>query len=239
MQIMQQRNSVELQYHLLKKTARPLSGASPAGPLALNSSPPFMLPSTSARPLTPFLADEWQQGTKEQQEQQNAIMQLQRAAPPVVPGFWGSPPLQPQWARHAGIPPTLPPTGGYEDSVDRTACLHRLQQHLHHEKPRPTVDPAVLYEKTGMDLAVQHFKDQAERMRTQSRQITRAIVHKQQQAEIEVLRSKQAHPLLTELTSEQQRLIEEQLRCIDEASPSLGPTCHIIGSKLFCTSGTV
>ncbi|KAL8273045.1 hypothetical protein Esti_002966 [Eimeria stiedai] len=218
MQIMQQRNSVELQYHLLRKTGRQLWGATPTGPLALSPSPPFMLPSTSARPLAPHPADEWQQGTREQQEQQQAIMQLQRTASPVVPSFGGAPPWQAQWMRPVGVPPVAPLSGDLAPA-ERLATVQWLHQHVHPEKPRPTVDPAVLYEKTGMDLAVQHFKDQAERMHAQSREITRAILQKQQQAEIEALRTKNAHPLLTEVTAEQQRLIEEQLRCIDEASP--------------------
>ncbi|KAL8450603.1 hypothetical protein Emed_002475 [Eimeria media] len=219
MQIMQQRNSVELQYHLLRKTGRQLWGATPSGPLALSSSPPFMLPSTSARPLAPHPADEWQQGTREQQEQQQAIMQLQRTASPGVPSFGGAPPpWQAQWGRPAGVPPVAAP-GQEVTPAERLASVSWLHHQVHGEKPRPTVDPAVLYEKTGMDLAVQHFKDQAERMHAQSREITRAILQKQQQAEIEALRNKNAHPLLTEVTAEQQRLIEEQLRCIDEASP--------------------
>ncbi|KAL8455491.1 hypothetical protein Emag_000620 [Eimeria magna] len=211
MQIMQQRNSVELQYHLLRKTGRQLWGATPSGPLALSSSPPFMLPSTSARPLAPHPADEWQQGTREQQEQQQAMMQLQRTASPGVPGFGGAPPWQAQWTRPAGVPPVATPEREITPA-ERLASVSWLHHQVHPEKPRPTVDPAVLYEKTGMDLAVQHFKDQAERMHAQSREITRAILQKQQQAEIEALRTTNAHPLLTEVTAEQQRLIEEQLR---------------------------
>ncbi|KAL8436211.1 hypothetical protein Efla_003741 [Eimeria flavescens] len=214
MQIMQQRNSVELQYHLLRTTGRQLWGATPTAPLALSASPPFMLPSTSARPLASHPADEWQHGTREQQEQQQAFMQRQRAACPVVPSFGGAPPWNPPWP--GGVPPAFS-SEAEATPADRTATLTWLQKHLNPEKPRPTVDPAVLYEKTGMDLAVQHFKDQAERMHAQSREITRAILHKQQQAEIESLRTKNAHPLLAEVTTEQQRLIEEQLRCIDEA----------------------
>lgn len=217
MQIMQQRNSVELQYHLLHKTGRPLLGARPPGTPALSSSPSFMLPSTSARPLFPNAADEWRQGTLEQQQQQQAIMQLQRTGVPAMSLFGHGPPRVAPWTPPISIASTLPASNGQETLADRTASLWQLQQHLHPEKPRPTVDPAVLYEKTGMDLAVQHLRDQAERMHNQSREITRAITQKKQEAELEELREKQAHPLLTELTSEQQRLIEEQLRCIDEA----------------------
>ncbi|KAL8434606.1 hypothetical protein ACSSS7_003081 [Eimeria intestinalis] len=197
MQIMQQRNSVELQYHLLRKTGRQLWGATPRGPLSLSASPPFMLPSTSARPLAPHPANEWQQGTREQQEQQQAIMQLQRTAFPMMPSFGAAPPWQAQWMQPAGVPPVVPPEGEVAPA-DRLASVSWLHKQVHPEKPRPAVDPAVLYEKTGMDLAVQHFKDQAERMHAQSREITRAILQKQQQAEIEALRDKNAHPLLTE-----------------------------------------
>lgn len=210
---MQQRNSVELQYHLLKRTGRPLLGARPGGPLGLASSPPFMLPSTSARPLAPHPIDEWRYGTREQQAQQHAMMQLQRASPCFGSDALCRAPL----TKAAGMPCGIP-LEAEKGSNDRMASLQWLQMHLHQERPRPTIDPAVLYEKTGIDLAVNHLKDQAERMHAQSREITRALMQKQQQAEVEALRAQQAHPLLTELTSEQQRLIEEQLRCIDEAS---------------------
>lgn len=215
MRIMQQRNSVELQYHLLHSTGRPLIGTRQQGPFSLSSSPSFMLPSTSARPLGPLNVNEWQQGTREQQQQQQAIMRLQRVPPGIAP-------KRSPWAPTESALTALHPTSGPESLADRTAFLYQLQQHLHQEKPRPTVDPAVLYEKTGMDLAVHHLRDEAERMHAQSRDITRAITQKKQQAEMQALREKNAHPLLAELTVEQQRLIEEQLRCIDEAGSASG-----------------
>ncbi|CDI85780.1 hypothetical protein, conserved [Eimeria praecox] len=164
----------------------------------------------AARPQGPLDVNGWKQVTREQQEQQRAIMQPQRISAPVVPN-------RVSWAPAKSAPTASHPASVPESFADRTASLYQMQQHLRQEKPRPTVDPAVLYEKTGMDLAVQHLRDQAERMHAQSRDITRAITQKKQLAELEALREKNAHPLLTELTLEQQRLIEEQLRCIDEA----------------------
>lgn len=230
MQIMQQRNAVELQYHLLRKTGRPLTGGLALGappPLPLSSSPPFMLPSTSARPLgpPPLLVHQWPQGTFEQQQQQHAFMQLQRAGV-AVPAAAGalSPPFSPfrpsfgvrtpkEWV------PSAPPVherGGEEDLKERVSSLYQMQLSVHPEKPRPTVDPAVLYEKTGIDLAVQHLRDEGERMHLNSREMTRKIMQQQQINENEKLKNKYANPLLVQLSAEQQRLIEEQLRCIDE-----------------------
>ncbi|OEH79632.1 hypothetical protein cyc_04244 [Cyclospora cayetanensis] len=208
-QIMQHRNSVSLQYELLRKTGRPLTGARLPSAVALSSSPPFMLPSTSARPLVKSVADAWPPGTIEQQQQQQALLQLQRmgATPSAVH------PCMPQavpWivsaATHSpeAVASAAEAVAGHDGSLaERSAAIHQLRQQLHpHEKPRPTIDPAVLYEKAGIDLAVQHLKDRAERMHAQSREITRALAHKKQQAELEALREKNAHPLLADGGSE-------------------------------------
>ncbi|XP_026194495.1 uncharacterized protein LOC34620800 [Cyclospora cayetanensis] len=207
-QIMQHRNSVSLQYELLRKTGRPLTGARLPSAVALSSSPPFMLPSTSARPLVKSVADAWPPGTIEQQQQQQALLQLQRmgATPSAVH------PCMPQavpWivsaATHSpeAVASAAEAVAGHDGSLaERSAAIHQLRQQLHpHEKPRPTIDPAVLYEKAGIDLAVQHLKDRAERMHAQSREITRALAHKKQQAELEALREKNAHPLLADVTA--------------------------------------
>lgn len=241
-EIMKQRNAVELQYHLLRTSGRPLYGTSRemVCPIPSHSMSKFMLPSTSPGPHNPYASSVLPAEIRTLQQRS-----CEHAASPDIPCLREPPHLRekpPMPSPH--FPTGIPPEPSQEVSsslIDRNELRSALQMQVAPQTSRrPQVDPAVLFEKTGMDMAVEQLRDNAHRMHMQSRELGRTIQKQHERFETETFLRKNADPLLNDINSEQQAFIREQLRCIDEVGTLveilLQPNECIENEKSVCVS---